>query len=272
MNHIRKDHPLPHMISRREFIKNSGLGIAAVALSACTGNKVVQSTATVPSNTAVPSSPTPVSGQTLTIGLATGPVGMDPDFHGGREGHTIHRNCSAAPLMFPPLSIGANYQSDFNKLNGDLAQEWKVNSDWSGITVTLKQGIMSSAGNELTADDVIYKFQRSEALKGTGWGLNSLALQITHANEVTKDGKYTFTVHGEKPSILMEMFQTHDMSVLYDTTEMQKHKTADDPWATKWAASNWVGYGPYQVTEWVAGDRLVFERNKNYFNPKALSG
>ena len=214
----------------------------------------------------------PLEGKTLVVGVAAGSAGLDPDFHSGRARHFVLRNTSAALLGYPPLSIGDNYISDFKNIAGDLAEKWVISDDWSSITITLKKGVLSSAGNELTADDVIYKFQRSEALKGLGWGLSSLALQIDKASDVEKIDKYTFKINGKSPTVLMEHFQAHDMSVLYDSTEYLKHKTEADPWSTDWASKNFVGFGPYKITEWIPGEKEVWERNENYFNPSAITG
>jgi peptide/nickel transport system substrate-binding protein len=51
----------------------------------------------------------------------------------------------------------------------------------------------------------------------------------------------------------------------HDSTEMKKHATEKDPWAMEWCKNHNASFGPYQVTEWKAGDRIVLDANPNYY-------
>ena len=59
---------------------------------------------------------------------------------------------AASQLVYPGL---LSYD-DTNKLHGDLAQSWSVDDSGSTWTITLKDGLLWSDGQTISADDVVY--------------------------------------------------------------------------------------------------------------------
>ena len=250
-------------ISRRQFLAISGVGVAGMYLA---GFRPLQVEAeTMPAEA-------PTTGQTLVVGFATGPNGLDHEFHKASRSTDVYRNCGVCPLRYEPMAVGDVFQSDFTKLVGDTAKEWKIGKDWSSVTITFREGIRSPTGNELTADDLIYRYQRSWGLKGTEWGFTKDSLLMTGPDSVKKEGKYTYTINMSGPNALAEMIQAHNGTQIYDSVEYQKHATADDPWSTKWAGSNFAGHGPWKVTDYKPGQSWTLERNENYFSQGVFTG
>jgi len=67
--------------------------------------------------------------------------------------------------------------SDFGTFEGRLAESWSFDEESLTWTFRLRQGVMSCAGNELTADDVIYTFARAKSVSGAapiGWFLSNV--------------------------------------------------------------------------------------------------
>jgi ABC-type transport system substrate-binding protein len=54
---------------------------------------------------------------------------------------------------------------------------------------------------------------------------------------------------------------------IYDTTELKKHATADDPWALKWLQNHTAGFGAYHLESVSPGEQAVYVANPNYFRP-----
>jgi peptide/nickel transport system substrate-binding protein len=210
--------------------------------------------------------------QTLVASWADGPNGTDPAFHAALRSIDIYRACTLCPLMFEPTALGEVFVPDFTKLIPQAAEEWTVNDDWTSITITLKQGIMSPAGNELTVDDVIYSYQRMEGTKGHNWPFIQDALKITSTDAITKDDTYTYTINTEGPNALLEIIQAHTVVMILDSAVYQEHATDDDPWAVDWAGSNIAGHGPWVLTEYSPGQSWTLERHADYFDPAALTG
>jgi peptide/nickel transport system substrate-binding protein len=213
------------------------------------------------------------TGKTIIAGFGSGPDGLDFDFNHALRSLDIYRNCGISPLAYTPKKVGEVYEPDFTKLVGNAAKERKVAPDYRSITITLKEGLKSSVGNELTADDVIWMFRRHHAVKGVALGFEQKILFLSTAENVKKKGKYSYTIHIDKPNVLIEPIMAHIEMQLLDSTEYQKHATKDDPWATKWSATHFVGHGPYKLTEYKAGQSWTIEPNPYYTDTgQAITG
>ncbi|MBM3522464.1 MAG: hypothetical protein FJX57_05860, partial [Alphaproteobacteria bacterium] len=77
--------------------------------------------------------------------------------------------------------------------------------------------------------------------------------------------KYEVEFKLEAPSAIFLNTLTLYVPGIYDTTEVKKHVTAEDPWALKWIAQNTAGFGAYHLQELRAGEQAVFTANPNYF-------
>ncbi len=274
-NRLRKN------ISRRQFLIYAGSGLAAGALAACTPAaptsapapaEATEAPAGQPAGGAQPAPAAAAEGKTLVVAVPGGPGAMDMEFSASDGSHQTIFNVCLAPLRFDPVPFGQAYQPDFSQLKPSAAKEWKVAPDSKSITVTLREGALSSAGNELTADDVIYSFERILTLKGISSGLLGLATGLTDPKQVVKEGKYTYTINVDSPNVLLEAIQAHAACLIWDSVEYKKHSTQDDPWSTKWAATNIVGHGAFKVTEFTPGQSWTMERNENYYNPADMTG
>ncbi len=252
-------------LSRRQFLLFTGAGLAAGALG-------IRPLVSMAEAAPMPSVEAAEGDQTLVVAWPTSPNGLDHEFHNSVATLNIQRNVGLAPLKYGPLPNGKVFETDFSKLLPDAAKEWKLSPDSKSITITLNEGVLSSVGNELTADDFLYKFERSYALGGMKSGLLKMAMLLSDAKNIKKEGKYTFTINADAPNVLLEAMQTHEASVIFDSVEYKKHATDDDPWSTKWAANNFVGHGPYKITDYKPGQQWVLERNENYFRPSDLTG
>ena len=210
--------------------------------------------------------------QTLVAAWAAGPNGTDLGFHASLRSIDIYRATTLTPLAFAPQALGEVFVPDFSELVPYAAESWEVSPDWTSITIALRQGIMSPAGNELTADDVLYSYQRIEGTQGHNWPFMQDALKITSTDAVTKDDTYTYTIRSDGPYALLDIINAHAVFMILDSAEYQAHATDDDPWAVDWAGSNIAGHGAWQLTEYSPGQSWTLERNPNYFDPEALTG
>jgi peptide/nickel transport system substrate-binding protein len=252
-------------VSRRQFMAWSAAGF--------TGAMLLKLGNTMPAFAARTEALADEAGsKTIVAGWASGPNGLDPEFHYTLRSIGAYRNCSAYPAHFAPKLVGQVYDRDFSKILPKEAKEWKIADDWTSIAITLKEGVMSPMGNELTADDAIWKFQRNWGLKGTTWGFLRDALLMESADQVTKEGKYTFTIHSKSANALLENILAHWNWFFHDSAEYKKHATADDPWATKWAGSNYAGHGAWMITEYTPGQSWTYERNPKYYTQEFYTG
>ena len=157
--------------------------------------------------------------------------------------------------------------SDPRALVPQLFEKWEVSGDNQTATYTIKKGIKSAYGNELTTRDIQWKYERHVALGAVG------NFFMTVTDVIGADGQvdfeivddYTFKTHSVGPNALHEYIMTSMYDTVWDSTEAQKHATEDDPWATEWISKNGGGFGAYYITDWVAGQQITMEANPNYF-------
>lgn len=249
-------------LSRRRLLQASAAG-GLVAASSSLGSRAAASPAI-----ALQEAPS----QTLVVAWADGPNGTDLAFHAALRSIDIYRACTLTPMAFAPEALGDVFVPDFSGLVPYAAESWEVNDDWSSITITLRPDILSSYGNELTADDVLYSYQRIEATKGHNWPFMQAALNIETSESITKDDTYVYTITCGGPNALIENINAHVVFTILDSVEFKKHATEEDPWSVDWASSNIAGHGAWKLTEYSPGQSWTLERNENYFDPEALTG
>lgn len=173
-------------------------------------------------------------------------------------------------------------QPDFGKLEGQLAESWT--QDGLVWTFKLRQGIKSPAGNEFTADDVVWLAERAKAVSGASpiaWflynvssvmGAENLAPNATADDkklngEVVKVDKFTIKITQQKPNKLFPGVMSIFAMSMIDSTEAKKHATSSDPYASSWVNSDGAktaGYGPYKLVSLETGHQATFEANPGW--------
>lgn len=183
----------------------------------------------------------------LRVGLKLEPSSIDPHYH------NLGPNNSAARHIFDRLV----HTNEKQQLGPGLAVSWKPLSDtvWE---FKLRQGVKFHDGSPFTADDVLFTFERAPNVEASP---SSFAL-YTKGKTLKKIDDFTIHITTERPYPLMP----NDVSTLNIVSK--KHgegaKTAD--YNSGKAA---IGTGPYKFVEWVPGDRLVLEKNPDYWGEKA---
>lgn len=153
---------------------------------------------------------------------------------------------------------------DFTKLTGALAESWEVSPDRTSITFKLAKAT-SHAGNTLSADDVMWTFQRGWELKGTFYWYMHQMLKIQDFSAFQKVDDRTVKVQLPGPSPLIERLWVNSDLGIIDATEVKKHLSTEDPWGAKWLSTHTASYSPYRVTSFNPGTEVVYEANLQYY-------
>lgn len=153
---------------------------------------------------------------------------------------------------------------DPSKILPHLAKKWTVSPDGKVYSIELRQGVKSPYGNEMTAVDVVWGWEKSIAQKRTG----AFIAKVAGVTKVEVQDKYTVEFTLEAPSPIFLTALTLYTPSIYDSTEVKKHVTAEDPWALKWIDQNTAGFGAYQLQSLKSGEEAVFVANPNYFGGK----
>ena len=159
---------------------------------------------------------------------------------------------------------------DTTKPKGLLASEWKVDPSGKLYTFTLRDGVKFTSGNPLTSADVKFSFDRLKNLKGQP---SFLAANITGVE--TPDPKtVTVSLKDVDPAFLGMMGRAQ--YAIVDSKLAREQGATSEPGsdatdkAEAWFLKNSAGTGPFLLKEYVPKDRLVLERNPNYWGKAAL--
>lgn len=194
------------------------------------------------------------------------PESLDQEYPPTEATHEAKRNIYERLLAYDTKVVDGVQVENFDKLVGALAESWTVADDKTSITFHLRSGVKSAAGNTLSADDVMWSFER-------GWNKNanfrwymSQILGIKSFEEAfKKQDEMTVTVTLPKTSPLIErIWVNNDLGIL-DATAARKNVTSDDPYASSWLATHSASFAPYQVTKFQSGQEVVYEANPNYY-------
>ncbi|MCI0429351.1 MAG: ABC transporter substrate-binding protein [Rhodospirillales bacterium] len=207
----------------------------------------------------------------LIVAAAKTPNGIDHDYHFAPEDHQIR-----AALYEKLMALGRtegqggltlpSYEAD--DIEGRLAESWSLSEDGKTLTIKLRQGVKSHAGNELTADDLQWTWDRSWALDAVGAFYAKFILNIKEPSWKVVD-KYSWQLTTPDVNALTVLLMVNNDLDVLDATEAKKHATDQDPWAKEWLATNEAGHGAYRLTEWRPGERVVLEAFADYYRGKS---
>ncbi|NQX13362.1 ABC transporter substrate-binding protein [Microbacteriaceae bacterium VKM Ac-2855] len=230
----------------------------AVALSACSG-----------STSADESAPAPNDG-TLVIAGAAQPATFTFDVGAGGSYEILEfiNNNGAGLIRYPYATNDAGETvQDYSSFEGVLAESYDVSEDGLTYTFHLRPGVVSQAGNPLTAEDVRWSFERKFATSTSGTksvmapGLTDPLSQIV----VIDDATVSFTV----PQAGMGFTLLSNLTVLfahiYDSTLLKEHATTEDPYAVLWSQTNAnFGFGAYELDTFTPGEEMVLTANPDF--------
>lgn len=168
-----------------------------------------------------------------------------------------------------------------NGFKPDLAASYsKKGLVW---TFKLRKGVRSCAGNELTADDVVYTFGRAKSVSGAApvaWFLGNVggvfgpeavapkapgSAKQLHG-EVKKVDRYTVQFKQTGPNDLFPRILTIFPLYIFDSKAMKQNATAQDPWSHKYTdTKDAPGFGPYCLTKWTKGSEINLKSNPKYW-------
>lgn len=208
--------------------------------------------------------------KTLIVAGPRTPESLDQEYPPTEAVHEVRRNVYERLLGYASkIEDGIKYE-DFNKIEGALAETWELAADKKSITFHLRKGVKSSAGNELTADSVMWSFERGWNLKSNFHWYMTQILKIESFEEAfQKIDDYTVKVSVPNQSPLLERIWINSDLGILDAVEMKKHVTSDDPWGGRWLASHSASFGPYYVTKYSPGQEVIYESNKDYYRGPA---
>ncbi len=187
-------------------------------------------------------------GGSLTVGLELDISGFDPL----KVGVFDTSANMAASLIFDTLT----YLDDKGDAQPKLAVSWTHSDDYKTWTFKLRPGVTFHDGTSFNAQALKFNFDRQKDPKNKC----RCAFYIANIKEVEASDDLTAVFHLTDPSVNWPKILTIPSSnnVIQSPAAMQAK--GDD------YNRNPVGTGPFVLKSWTAGDRMVLERNPNYWN------
>jgi len=181
-------------------------------------------------------------GGTLTAAWAQEPVGLDPHITSAMSSYQVLEN-----VLDTLITLDAE-----QNLVPSLAHDWVVADDGLTVTFHLREGVRFSNGKELVADDVVTVFERlldPETGSGNAWRLAGVE-SITAPDAST----VVFSLAAPNPSLLGHLASIKALGV-FDPAGIADGSVNTRP----------VGTGPFMITDFQPGTRVLLERNPYYW-------
>jgi peptide/nickel transport system substrate-binding protein len=166
------------------------------------------------------------------------------------------------PLYGEPLVVVD--QANPTEILPAVAESWEVSDDGLTYTFTLRDDITFSTGNPLTADDVVFTFQRLKNLQGpVAFILDGMA-DITAVDDTTVEITLSAPDSAFLAKITNGALMILDSKTVTENGGVADETAVDADKAQEFLDENTVGSGPYVLKEWQRNQRAVFEPNPSY--------
>ena len=146
-----------------------------------------------------------------------------------------------------------------------LAKSWKISADGLRYTLTLRQGLRFSDGYPVDMEDVLFTFRvyLDESVHATQRDLmvvggKPIAVRKVDAHTVEFILAKPYGV-GERLFDGLAILPRHLLETAYKEGKLAQSGTLGT------TANQWAGLGAFRLKEYVAGQRLVLERNPYYW-------
>lgn len=204
-------------------------------------------------------------GGTLTMAWNAVPTSADCAVFTGLTVQKVCFNVMGTVVGYDGDQATGDTVLTLENLENELAESIERSDDGMTYTITLRQGVMSPYGNELTTADVEWSIQRQAALDFIVNGVHWLVGDVNVDNPITIIDDYTYEWNLNTPNAVgLGILHWHGTG-FYDSTEAKEHATDEDPWAEEWMASNTASFGPYNITSIDPGVEVRLEANPNYW-------
>jgi oligopeptide transport system substrate-binding protein len=174
------------------------------------------------------------------------------------------QNWSIIKSLFDGL---LDYEPGTTKLRPELAESYDISHDGKTFTFKLHSGVKFHNGREMTADDVKYTLDRVTNPKtqspGAGFfhsikGYDAVAAGTAQSLEgVTVLDPLTVKIELTQPDATFLHVMAINFALVVPKEEVEKYGPD--------FGTHPVGTGAFKLTEWMLGQRLVFERNPDYW-------
>lgn len=184
----------------------------------------------------------PVAGGVLKMAFSADPAGFDPARGPSGMSHVVIEQVYSTLMSLDPDA----------QPYPDLAESFEMAEDGLSYTFRLRQGVKFHNGDELTAEDVKFTFDRLRA-PDSGYSYGS---QVETISEVVVDDPYTVTFKLSTPTGPFLIYMAFPGSSIVPKALVESgHDLNSQP----------VGSGPFKFVSYAPRSMIVFEKNADFY-------
>lgn len=193
----------------------------------------------------------------LVVGLSEDYHSLDPSRAYEPGGGLIHHSVYDTLVTFPPDSV--------SEILPSLSESWEISEDGLVYTFALRDDVTFSNGDPLTAEDVVFSFNRMKNLRDNPAFLADTIERVEAADDLT----VVMTLNQPDPAILAKL--VFDAFSILNAEEVRAQggtdaeDAAETDTAEEWLMDHSAGTGPYMVESYDPTVQTVLVRNPNYW-------
>ena len=238
--------------------------VAALALAACgkANTKTANDTKADTANEAAASG----DAKELAIQVGPTPETIDPALNSSNDGGNMLQHLAEGLLKV---------DKNGNTVPG-LAESYEVSDDGLTYTFKLGKGLKWSDGSDLTAKDFVYSWKRvadpntaapyGQDVLGKVKGYEEAAGGNIDALAVSAPDDTTFVVELANPVPFFDKIAAFSTLVPVQEATIEAN---GDAWTLSPETN--ITAGPYKLAEFTDGDRIVLEKNENYWDKDSIT-
>ncbi|MEO1068454.1 MAG: ABC transporter substrate-binding protein, partial [Cyanobacteria bacterium J06638_6] len=153
-----------------------------------------------------------------------------------------------------------------------LAESWEIADEGKILTFTLRDGLQWSDGEPLTVDDVIFTYDvlfdpaiPTNSRDGFRIGTEGQFPQVSKLDQRRVQFILPEPFAPMLENTSLNIIPAHILKPTVDAVDTQGNPQFLSTWGTDTSPSEIVGNGPYRLTQYIPGERVIFERNPYYW-------
>ena len=154
---------------------------------------------------------------------------------------------------------------DASSIEPLLASDWSISDDGLTYTFILRDDVTFANGDPLTAEDVVFSFNRLKNVKAQP----SFLADPIAGLEAVDDSTVAITLTGPRPSFLSELantaFSVTNAEVVRANGGADAADAAETDAAVDYLDQTSAGTGPYVLESWTPQEETVLVRNPNFW-------
>lgn len=160
---------------------------------------------------------------------------------------------AAAEILFMVGDTLVTLEPDMKTISDGLAESWEMSEDGRTYTFHLKEGIKFCDGRDMTAEDVVYSFNRwldPETKSPVAW-------RAGEVESITAPDPQTVVYQLKEPFSELLYQLTQSFGTIVDKAQVEQL-------GADFGVTAFNGTGPYCMEEWLPRDRLTMTRHEGY--------